>query len=91
MQHYIIMADVISSRTITKENDFMGQFKQLIEETNTTFASNILSPLTITLGDEFQGVVDSAKTLFKLLFFLSCAIFFLFLFQEAQVAAPLKL
>ena len=70
MQHYIIMADVISSRTITKENDFMGQFKQLIEETNKTFASNILSPLTITLGDEFQGVVDSAETLFKLLFFL---------------------
>jgi len=68
--HYIIMADIISSRHIKKEEDFMGQFKSLIALVNERFKNQIISPLTITLGDEFQGIVDSAPTLFELLFFL---------------------
>ncbi len=69
-RHYIIMADIISSRYIKKEEDFMGQFKALTNLANKTFQDRIVSPLTITLGDEFQGIVDSAQTLFELVFFL---------------------
>jgi hypothetical protein len=68
--HYIIMADIISSRDIKKEEDFMGQFKALTNLANQAFKEKIVSPLTITLGDEFQGIVDSAPTLFELVFFL---------------------
>lgn len=69
-RHYIIMADIISSRYIKKGEDFMGQFKNLTTQANENFQRQIVSPLTITLGDEFQGIVDSAKTLFQLVFFL---------------------
>lgn len=69
-RHYIIMADIISSRTIDKKEDFMGQFKALTSLANKRFKDSIVSPLTITLGDEFQGIVDSAQTLFELVFFL---------------------
>ena len=68
--HYIIMADIISSRHIKKEQDFMGQFKSLTLKANQQFKSQIISPLTITLGDEFQGIVDTVQTLFELVFFL---------------------
>ncbi len=68
--HHIIMADIISSRHIHKNDDFMHQFKALVKLANTEFAHHIISPLTITLGDEFQGIVNSTKTLFDLLFFL---------------------
>lgn len=69
-RNYIIMADIISSRYIKKEEDFMGQFKALTTLANEQFNRQIISPLTITLGDEFQGIVDSAQTLFELVFFL---------------------
>jgi len=68
--HYIIMADIISSRNIRKDEGFMGQFKRLTNLANQAFEEKIISPLTITLGDEFQGIVDSAHTLFELVFFL---------------------
>lgn len=68
--YHIIMADIISSRQINKKDDFMRQFKALTNLANQEFKNHIISPLTITLGDEFQGVVDSSETLFKLLFFL---------------------
>ncbi len=69
-RHYIIMADIISSRHIKKGEDFMGQFKHLTTLANEKFQRQIVSPLTITLGDEFQGIVDSAQVLFELVFFL---------------------
>lgn len=68
--YHIIMADIISSRDIDKKNNFMGQFAQLTQKANDVFKDSILSPLTITLGDEFQGVVNNSKTLFELLFYL---------------------
>ncbi|TKD66080.1 SatD family protein [Flavobacterium sp. ASW18X] len=69
-QYYIIMADVIDSRSITKDKGFMEAFKSLIKQANSTLSDAILSPLTITLGDEFQGVVANKNTLFALLFYL---------------------
>lgn len=67
---YIIMADVIGSRNIAQSDDFIKQFRQLTQEANKTFKKELLSPLTITLGDEFQGVLKSAESLFHLLFYL---------------------
>ena len=69
-KYHIMMADIISSRQINKSDDFMGQFKELTQWANREFKGQIISPLTITLGDEFQGIVDSVQTLFELLFFL---------------------
>jgi hypothetical protein len=58
---FIIMADIIKSR----ETDLVltaQLLKSLCVHINNKYKKSILSPLTITLGDEFQGVVDSAKT-----------------------------
>jgi SatD family (SatD) len=58
---FIIMADVIKSR----ETDLAStaqMLKLLCVHINNKYKKSILSPLTITLGDEFQGIADSAKT-----------------------------
>lgn len=58
--NYIIMADII------KSSDYEGlalqeEFRDMVEYTNKQFHKSLLSPLTITLGDEFQGIVKNLK------------------------------
>jgi SatD family (SatD) len=60
-QHYIVMADIIRSRSYNG-SDLMDEFMRIVEECNAAYAGAIMSPYTITLGDEFQGVADSLKS-----------------------------
>ncbi len=60
-QYYILMADIIGSSGFEGQQ-LMTEFKQMIALHNKRFADKILSPLTITLGDEFQGVVADLPT-----------------------------
>lgn len=67
MNHTILMADVVDS------HDFEGQalmekFQELVKFINQIFSGSILSPLTITLGDEFQGVADSTASAMEMVF-----------------------
>lgn len=50
------MADIVASSE-KNQNQLMIDFKELANEINTTYSKEILSPLTITLGDEFQCVL----------------------------------
>lgn len=55
------MADVIKSR----EADGVAvakDLRHLTEQANKLFKKEIISPLTVTLGDEFQGVINSMQT-----------------------------
>lgn len=54
------MADIISS---SKHEGYklMKEFNKLVETINCQYADKILSPLTITLGDEFQAIVKSPQ------------------------------
>ena len=61
MKHYILMADIINSGK-KEQKPLMEDFKNLIEEVNEIYKADILSPLTITLGDEFQGVIKNLTT-----------------------------
>ena len=67
MSKIIIMADVIGSSK-TKSQKVMSTLKKIVTETNLKWRSNIVSPLTITLGDEFQGIVKSLEMCVRILF-----------------------
>ncbi len=56
MKQFILMADIIESGK-KDSNILMENFKNLINQINTSNSNDILSPLTITLGDEFQGII----------------------------------
>ncbi len=67
-QNYIIlMADIINSSG-QEPRQLMIDFKFLVQTINEKYKEKLLSPLTITLGDEFQGVVDSAENAAKIIF-----------------------
>ena len=69
MKYAILMADIKSSSK-KESRKLIFQFKQVVEEHNSIFKSVILSPITITLGDEFQGIIktkaDAIKIIFKI-------------------------
>ncbi|HEY8931410.1 MAG TPA: SatD family protein [Mucilaginibacter sp.] len=55
-EYVILMADVIGSRG-ADQAELMLAFKKVVDQANGTL--DFVSPLTITLGDEFQGVVNT--------------------------------
>lgn len=69
MKCYILMADIIRSR----EKDsrlLMLQFKDVISKVNILQNKNLFSPLTITLRDEFQGVVKNLESCIDVIFMI---------------------
>ncbi|MDX6181817.1 SatD family protein [Flavobacterium sp. Fl-77] len=66
MKQFILMADVISSGK-KDQNQLMIAFKELVHDINQSYKNDILSPLTITLGDEFQGILKDLATSVKII------------------------
>ncbi|HEX7367343.1 MAG TPA: SatD family protein [Pelobium sp.] len=70
MKDYIIlMADIINSGD-KNSKQLMVDFQNVVADINQKNKSLLLSPLTITLGDEFQGVAKNIKSAISLLFLL---------------------
>jgi hypothetical protein len=69
MEYYILMADIISSSK-KNANLLMEQFKDVISKVNNLQNKNLFSPLTITLGDEFQGVVKNLENSIEVIFMI---------------------
>ena len=66
---FILMADIIDSQTFTQD-ELMSTFSQLCTHVNKKFKDGFASPITITLGDEFQSVVTSWKSGIEIVFAL---------------------
>lgn len=68
-QHYIVMADIVKSGSYD-ERELGENFSRIVSLCNKKCASQLLSPNTITLGDEFQGIAASLKSSVDILFCL---------------------
>lgn len=55
---FVVMGDIINSRKYDGR-ELMREFRDTISSCNKKLTDGILSPYTITLGDEFQGVAKS--------------------------------
>ncbi|MFT2007576.1 SatD family protein [Pontibacter sp. 13R65] len=64
--YFILMADIISSSR-HKGDLLMKQFKEVVNTVNEKHKELLLSPLTITLGDEFQGVALNLEAAIKVI------------------------
>jgi hypothetical protein len=67
MKFPILMADVINSRR-KNSSLLMQQFKDVVSLINKEKNKNLISPLTITLGDEFQGLTNTMENGIKTIF-----------------------
>lgn len=53
----VLMGDIVGSEQSHSPDRLHALFNRIITDQNATGPASILSPLTITLGDEFQGLV----------------------------------
>jgi hypothetical protein len=60
------MGDIVGSRAFDNGSAMAEAFAAAVESANTTFADKIRSPLTITLGDEFQGLAAGYAAAFEI-------------------------
>lgn len=61
-----IMGDIVGSERFADVEQLHSTFNRAINESNGENAAHLASPLTITLGDEFQGLVHSYATAFTM-------------------------
>lgn len=64
MKTIVLIADIVSSRQIKDRDRIQRNLKELFKKINLSSPS-ILSPVTITLGDEFQCVYSSGDEIFN--------------------------
>ena len=65
--YYILMADIIES-SHKDAKQLMKEFKEIAGKINKKHKESFFSPITITLGDEFQCVVRSLRAGFDIIF-----------------------
>jgi hypothetical protein len=95
MAYAVLMGDIVGSESAPSLKAVHRSFNAAIDSANDRHAANIASPLTITLGDEFQGLLMglahawqvAAELRTRLLFArISCR----FLIGVAQLDTPLN-
>lgn len=67
--YHVLMGDVTNSATRAAV-PLADTLNTLTANTNTAYKADILSPLTVTLGDEFQGITASASATLDIIFHL---------------------
>lgn len=61
----VVIGDVISSRKVEKRNDLQNKLRDVFNDlNNSAYKNHLVSPYTLTLGDEFQAVYQKADHLF---------------------------
>ena len=63
-KYIVIIADIIESRQINERAVFQRQLQSVLDELNQN-RQGLVSPYTITIGDEFQAVFNRADRIFK--------------------------
>lgn len=64
-KYMVVIGDIISSRKVEKRNDLQKKLVDVFNDLNATdYENHLVSPYTITLGDEFQAVYEKADDLF---------------------------
>ena len=66
MKNFILMSDIINSSSKDQQL-LMHNLKKCTNYINDKYLKNVLSPLTITLGDEFQAVISDLYNAIKIM------------------------
>jgi hypothetical protein len=66
--HFVIIGDIIRSREFTDRYELQKSFLMTLNDVQAVYTTGLTSPLTITIGDEFQAVMQNADDLYDMLF-----------------------
>ncbi|MBR9766390.1 MAG: hypothetical protein GYB53_23475 [Rhodobacteraceae bacterium] len=67
LPHAVLMGDIVQSERALSARALHAAFNTAIDAQNATHAGALASPLTITLGDEFQGLTRSLSSALPIL------------------------
>ena len=73
--YFAIIGDIVDSRKILGRNEVQIQMQQVLNNVNNTYDKYIASNFTITLGDEFQGLLSSASKIFEIIDFIRYSLY----------------
>jgi len=62
-----VIGDIINSKTLERRVEIQKKLKKVLEEINNEFDASIASKFTITLGDEFQGLLKLPNNLLDII------------------------
>jgi hypothetical protein len=65
--YFAMIGDLVSSRSIPAREKFQKQFMQVINTLNARFEPWTASRFTVTVGDEFQGLLADASQICRLM------------------------
>ena len=68
-KRHILMGDVIGSSKL-EARQLRKEFMELVFLCNQKLAHDIISPYTVTLGDEFQGIATSLHAVIEAIFYM---------------------
>lgn len=74
MKKIVIIGDIVSSQVIKERGTIQKRIINLFKKINENNTS-LISPYTITLGDEFQAVYKDADKLFKDIWFIKSMVY----------------
>lgn len=63
-RYAVVMGDIVGSEAVPSRTELHQHFNTVTDAANDEFAKSLASPLTITLGDEFQGLTYSLAQAF---------------------------
>lgn len=61
MLYCAIIGDIVGSRKLPDRHDVQKKFQAMAEKANLQYGSDIVSPFTVTIGDEFQVLLKSVQ------------------------------
>lgn len=65
--HTVIIGDIIDSKSISDRKEIQTAFKEVLNAINQKYADDIASQFTITLGDEFQGLLKNRNNIIQII------------------------
>lgn len=65
--YFAVIGDLVASRSIPAREKFQKQFAQVLSSINESFKPSIASQFTVTVGDEFQGLLSEASQICRMM------------------------
>jgi len=65
IRHIVLVADIVASRKIVERSAVQVRLSTCLKELNLKRREGLVSPYTITLGDEFQAVLNAPDRIFR--------------------------
>jgi len=64
-RHIVLVADLIASRRIAERSAVQETLRACLRQLNSRKREGLVSPYTLTLGDEFQAVLSAPERIFR--------------------------